>query len=80
MVVISAKEARTKLHQLIDEVAATHRPLLITGRRNKSVLVAEEDWNAIQESLFLMSVPGMSDAIREGINTVSAECDEEPGW
>ncbi len=80
MVEISAKEARGKLHQLIDEVAATHRPLLITGRRNKAVLVAEEDWNAIQESLFLMSVPGMREATREGMNTASEECDEEPGW
>lgn len=77
---ISATEARTNLYRLIDETAETHRPVVITGKRNSAVLVSEEDWAAIQETLFLLSVPGMRDSIREGMETPLDECDEEPDW
>ncbi|MDO8862760.1 type II toxin-antitoxin system Phd/YefM family antitoxin [Haliea sp. E1-2-M8] len=77
---ITATEARSNLYRLIDETAESHQPVLITGKRNKAVLVAEEDWAAIQETLFLLSVPGMRESIREGMQTPTSECDEEPGW
>ncbi len=76
----TASEARTKLYRMIDEVATTHKPILITGKRNNAVLVAEEDWSAIQETLHLLSVPGMRESIKEGLATPVTECEKEPGW
>lgn len=80
MTAITASEARAKLYRLIDEAAASHQPLLISGKRNKAVLVSEEDWEAIQETLFLLSVPGMRESIREGMNTAAEECSEDLDW
>jgi prevent-host-death family protein len=77
---ISASEAREKLYRLLDETAAAHEPVLITGPRSNGVLVGEEDWNAIQETLHLLSVPGMRESIREGLATPVDECEKEPGW
>lgn len=77
---ITATEARSNLYRLIDETAESHQPIVITGKRNKAVLVSEEDWGAIQETLFLLSVPGMRESIREGIDTPVEECDGELYW
>jgi len=77
---ITATEARSKLYRLIDETAESHQPIVITGKRNKAVLVAEEDWAAIQETLFLLSVPGMRESIREGMATSVEDCDEDLDW
>lgn len=77
---ISATEARSNLYRLIDETAESHQPIIIMGKRNKAVLVAEEDWTAIQETLFLLSVPGMRESVREGMETPVDECDEELDW
>lgn len=80
MTVMTASEARANLYRLIDEAASSHQPLLISGKRNTAVLVSAEDWEAIQETLFLLSVPGMRDAIREGMATPVEECTEELDW
>jgi len=80
MTAITASEARANLYRLIDEAADSHQPLLISGERNKAVLVSEEDWTAIQETLFLLSVPGMRESIREGMDTSVDECDENLDW
>ncbi len=77
---ISATDARAKLYRLIDEAAAAHEPILITGQRNNAVLVSQEDWNAIQETLYLLSVPGMRESIHEGMNTPIEDCDPELSW
>ncbi|MES2324547.1 MAG: type II toxin-antitoxin system Phd/YefM family antitoxin [Pseudomonadota bacterium] len=77
---ISASKARAKLYELIDETAASHAPVTITGKRNNAVLVAAEDWAAIQETLFLLSVPGMRDSIREGLETPLDDCATELKW
>ena len=77
---ITATEARSNLYRLIDETAESHEPVVITGKRNNAVLIAEEDWAAIQETLFLLSVPGMRESIREGMETRADECDEELDW
>jgi len=77
---MNASEAREKLYRLLDDTAAAHEPVLITGPRSNAVLVGEEDWNAIQETLHLLSVPGMRESIREGLETPVEECAEEPGW
>ncbi|KAA8977830.1 type II toxin-antitoxin system Phd/YefM family antitoxin [Halospina sp. K52047b] len=77
---ITATEARSNLYRLIDETAESHQPVVITGKRNNAVLVSEEDWAAIQETLFLLSVPGMRESIREGMDTPTDECEEELDW
>lgn len=80
MTILTATEARTNLYRLLDEVAATHEPILITGKRTNAVLVSEEDWRAIEETLYLLSIPGMREAIVEGLNTPIDECDDEVEW
>ena len=65
---------------MIDETAESHQPIVIMGKRNKAVLVSEEDWSAIQETLYLLFVPGMRESIREGMDTPEDECDEELDW
>ncbi len=80
MAAITATEARANLYRLIDEAASSHHPLLISGKRNNAVLVSAEDWEAIQETLFLLSVPGMRESIREGMETPVDECAEDLDW
>ena len=76
----TASEARANLYRLIDETANSHEPILITSRRNNAVLLSEEDWSAIQETLFLLSIPGMRESLRAGMATPLEECDEELDW
>jgi len=80
MTTLSASEARSNLYRLIDETAASHDPVVITGKRHNAVLLAEEDWSAIQESLFLLSLPGMRESIREGMATPVEQCATELDW
>ncbi|EXJ09139.1 type II toxin-antitoxin system Phd/YefM family antitoxin [Nitrincola nitratireducens] len=80
MVGITATEARSNLYRLIDETAQSHQPIVIMGKRNKAVLVAEEDWAAIQETLYLLSIPGMRESIRDGMTTPIDQCDKELDW
>jgi prevent-host-death family protein len=80
MTTVKVTQARAELYRLIDQVTETHEPVHITGRHNAAVLVAEEDWRAIQETLYLLSVPGMREAITEGMATPKDECEAEPGW
>lgn len=76
----TASDARKNLYRLLDETAEAHAPLLITGPRSNAVLIGEEDWNAIQETLHLLSIPGMRESIREGMDTPVKDCGKEPGW
>jgi antitoxin YefM len=80
MQTLSASNARSNLYRLIDEAAASHQPLVITGKRNNAVLVSEQDWAAIQETLFLLSVPGMRESIREGMATPAKELADKLDW
>jgi prevent-host-death family protein len=80
MTTLTASEARSKLYRLIDKAASTHTPILITGKRSNAVLIAEEDWRAIQETLYLLSIPGMRESIREGLNTPVEECAKDLDW
>ena len=77
---MNASEAREKLYRLLDETANAHEPVLITGPRANAVLIGEEDWNSIQETLYLLSVPGMRESIKEGLRIPVEDCEEEPGW
>ncbi len=80
MTILNATEARSKLYSLIDEATDTHQPIVITGKRGNAVLVSEDDWNAISETLHLLSVPGMREAIEEGLKQDISKCSKELEW
>ena len=80
MATYSITSARKNLYNLVDEVGVSHQPLLITGKRTNAVLVSEEDWQAIQETLHLNNIPGMAESIQQGLNTPIDKCDEEIEW
>ena len=80
MTTVTATNARASLHKLIEEVNHSHAPLHIAGKRNGAVLLAEDDWRSIQETLYLLAVPGMRESIVEGMQTPVEECSEELGW
>ena len=67
MTTLTASTARAKLYKLLDQAAASHEPIQITGKRSSAVLISEEDWRSIQETLHLLSIPGMRESIREGL-------------
>jgi antitoxin YefM len=77
---ISASEARRRLFALIDEVRESHQPVEIHGKRGSAVLLSEQDWRAIQETLYLASIPGMRESILEGMATPIEELSEDAGW
>ncbi|MDZ4288223.1 MAG: type II toxin-antitoxin system Phd/YefM family antitoxin [Prosthecobacter sp.] len=80
MTSVSVTQARSKLYQLLDEVAASHEPIQITGKRSNAVLVTEEDWRSIQETLYLTSIPGMRDSIQKGMAEALDKTSTQPGW
>ncbi|MBM2832524.1 MAG: prevent-host-death family protein [Dehalococcoidia bacterium] len=80
MTILTATEARRRLCSLVDEVRKSHEPVQIVGKRSSAVLVSEEDWRAIQETLYLTSIPGMRESIQEDLRTPVEECDEDTGW
>jgi len=80
MPTLTATEARSKLYRLIDEAASSHEPIVITGKRGSAVLISEDDWRAIQETLFLLNIPEMRESIQQGIATPLEECSEEIEW
>ena len=80
MTTITASEARASLYRLIDETTLNHQPVLITGKRHNAVLVSADDWAAIQDTMYLLSVPGMRESIREGLSTPVDECAKELDW
>jgi len=80
MPTLTVTEARSSLYQLVDSVAETHEPVLITGKRTNAILISEEDWRAIHETLYLLNIPGMRDSILEGMQTPMDECSEEVEW
>ena len=80
MTTLTATEARKSLYNLLDDVADSHMSVQITGKRNSAVLVSKDDWQAIQETLFLTSIPGMRKSIRSGMRTPASKCAKELKW
>jgi antitoxin YefM len=80
MPTLTATEARSKLYRLIEEAASSSEPIVITGKRVNAVLISEDDWRSIQETLFLLKIPGMRESIREGLATPIEECTQEIDW
>ena len=73
-------DAQNNLQELIDQVSEDGKPVIIQGEHGNAILLAEKDWAAIQESLYLLSIPGMGESIKEGLATSIEECDEELDW
>ena len=80
MTTLTATLARTKLYTLLDEVNDSHEPIQITGKRSNGVLISEGDWRAIQETLYLTSIPGMKESIVKGMKTPVSKCSREIRW
>ncbi|HEY1410283.1 MAG TPA: type II toxin-antitoxin system Phd/YefM family antitoxin [Promineifilum sp.] len=80
MTTMTATEARANLYKLLDEVAGTHRPVLITGKRANAILISEDDWRAIEETIYLLGISGMRESIVEGLSTPLEETSEEVEW
>lgn len=80
MTILTASEARANLYRLIDQTAESHIPILIAGKRSNAVLLSEEDWRALQETLYLLSIPGMRESIKEGMAEPLAESAPELDW
>ncbi|MBC8462578.1 MAG: type II toxin-antitoxin system Phd/YefM family antitoxin [Deltaproteobacteria bacterium] len=80
MPTLSATEARSKLYRLIDEASLTHEPIVITGKRGNAVLISEDDWRSIQETIYLLNMPGMRESIQEGLATPIEDCKEKIEW
>ncbi len=80
MATLSATEARTKLYRLIDQASLSHEPIVITGKRGNAVLISEDDWRSIQETMYLLSISGMRESIREGLATPIEDCKERIDW
>jgi PHD/YefM family antitoxin component YafN of YafNO toxin-antitoxin module len=80
MISINATNARKNLFKLIDNTAESGEVINIIGKRNNAYLVSEADWRAIEETLYLLSIPGMRESIIEGLNTPIEECNDKPEW
>lgn len=80
MKTIKVTKARANLYKLIDEAAENGEPIQITGKRASAILISENDWRAVQETLYLLSIPNMRESIRKGLETPLDECSEEIEW
>jgi antitoxin YefM len=77
---LTASEVRSNLYRLMDQAAETHQPIVISGKRTNAVLVSAEDWEAIQETLHLLSVPGMRESIKQGMDASIDDCSKDLNW
>lgn len=80
MKTITATKAREKFFKLLKEAADSHEPIQITDKRTNAILISEENWRAIEETLYLLSIPGMRESIREGLRTPIEDCSKELEW
>ena len=80
MTILSASEVRANLYRLIDQTAESHEPIFISGKRTDAVLISADDWKAIQETLFLLAVPGMRESIKEGMIEPLGDSAKELDW
>lgn len=80
MTTLTASAARANLYKLLDQAAASHEPVQISGKRSSAVLVSEEDWRSIQETLYLISIPGMRGSIRKGLKTPVRKLAKKLNW
>ena len=77
---MSVSQVRANIYNVMDETALTHEPILITGKRNNAVMLSEEDWKAIEETLYLNSIPNMADSIKNAMKSTDEEFSEDIEW
>lgn len=80
MTTLSVTEARKRLYKLIDDVTESHEPVQITGKRGNAVLVGEDDWRSVQETLHLVSIPGMRESILDGMEAPVEKLEDQLDW
>ena len=80
MSIINVTEARRNLYKLIAQVNASHTPVIITGKNANGVVIAQSDWEDLQETLYLSSIPNMNDSIKQGMKESTKDCDTELKW
>ena len=78
--VMTVSQVRADIYNIMDETALTHEPILITGKRTNAVMLSQEDWNAIQETLYLNSISNMASSIKESMNAPDSEFSEDIEW
>ena len=77
---VTVTKARAILYKLLDETTSSHEPIQLTGKRGDAILISAEDWSAVKETLYLLSIPGMRDSIRKGLKTPIEKCTKELKW
>jgi antitoxin YefM len=77
---INITNARKNLYKLLEEIVESHEPVQITGKNGSAVLIAEEDWKSVQETLYLLSIPGMRESIRKGLVEPIDRCTDRVEW
>ena len=80
MTILTATEARKNLYKLVDSVSISHKPIQISGKNNSAILISEEDWSSIQETLYLTSIPGMRESIKNGMKEKIDNCATSLKW
>lgn len=80
MTVLTVSEARASLYRLIDQAAESHEPIIISGKRANAVLISEEDWRSIEETLHLLAIPGMRESIKESMAEPLAKSKRTLKW
>lgn len=80
MTSLTVSQARADLYKLLDKAATSHEPIKISGKRNNAILISEDDWRSIQETLYLLSIPKMRESIRKGLKTPVKDCSKELSW
>ncbi len=80
MTTLTATQVRGRLYRLLDSIAQSHEPIQITGKRHNAVLISEEDWNSVRETLYLLSIPGMRESIQKGLKTPVSKCNKTLKW
>ena len=80
MSVINVTSARKQLYKLVQDVQDSHEPIIIAGKTGSAVLVSEEDWNSIEETMYLLSIPGMKESIKAGMAEPIEKCKKDLEW
>ena len=80
MITLTATEARKNIYSLVDEVNESHEAIQIQGKRGSAVLISEDDWRSLQETLYLSSVTGMKKSILKGMKTPVRKCSKKLVW
>ena len=80
MIALNVNKAKERLDVILDEVQNSHEPIIITGEKHSAVLISEEVWRSVEETLYLTSVPGMKDSIIDGMNEKIENCASTIEW